>query len=51
MASKRSENTYQKIDTIFMRDVNNIIMPFSSFVRPEFEFLRNVKWRAEEKID
>ena len=51
MASKRSENTYQKIDTIFMRDANNIIMPFNGFVRPEFEFLRNVKWRAEEKID
>jgi hypothetical protein len=51
MASKRSENTYQKIDTIFPRDGYNIIMPYAGFVRPEFEFLRNVKWRAEEKID
>lgn len=48
---KRSENTYQKIDTIFKRDAKNIIMPYDEFVKPEFEYLRNVKWRAEEKID
>jgi len=23
---KRSENTYQKINTLYMRDINNIIM-------------------------
>lgn len=52
MASqKRSENTYQKIDTIFKRDAKNVIMPFAGFVRPEFEYLRGLKWRAEEKID
>ena len=48
---KRSENTYQKINTIFMRDAKNVIMPYESFVEPEFEYLRGLKWRAEEKID
>ena len=48
---KRSENTYQKINTIFMRDSKNVIMPYALFTEPEFEYLRNVKWRAEEKID
>ena len=51
MASNRSENTYQKIDTIFMRDENNIIMPYSGFVSPELEWLRNCKFDATEKID
>ena len=48
---KRSENTYQKINTIFMRDAKNVIMPFDSFTEPEFEYLRGLKWRGEEKID
>ena len=48
---KRSENTYQKINTIFMRDAKNVIMPYEPFVEPEFEYLRGLKWRAEEKID
>ena len=48
---KRSENTYQKINTIFMRDAKNVIMPYDSFTEPEFEYLRNLKWRGEEKID
>ena len=48
---KRSENTYQKINTIFMRDAKNIIMPYDSFTEPEFEYLRNLKWRGEEKLD
>ena len=51
MASNRSENTYQKINTIFMRDANNIIMPYSGFVSPELEWLRNCKFDATEKID
>ena len=51
MASNRSENTYQKISTIFMRDANNIIMPYSGFVSPELEWLRNCKFDATEKID
>ena len=48
---KRSENTYQKINTIFMRDAKNVIMPYDGFTKPEFEYLRGLKWRAEEKID
>ena len=48
---KRSENTYQKINTIFMRDAKNVIMPYEPFVEPEFEYLRGLKWRGECKID
>lgn len=48
---KRSPNTYQKINTIFMRDAKNVIMPYEAFVEPEFEYLRNLQWRGEEKID
>ena len=48
---KRSENTYQKINTIFLRDTKNIIMQYDGFTEPEFEYLRGLKWRAEEKID
>ena len=48
---KRSENTYQKINTIFKRDVNNIIMPYDGFVDPTLEYLRNCKFDCEEKVD
>lgn len=48
---KRSENTYQKINTIFFRDAKNVIMPYEPFVKPEFNYLRGLKWRGEEKID
>ena len=48
---KRSENTYQKINTIFMRDAKNVIMPYEPFVEPEFNYLRDLQWRGEEKID
>jgi len=48
---KRSENTYQKINTIFMRDAKNVIMPYEPFVEPEFNYLRGLKWRGECKID
>lgn len=48
---KRSENTYQKINTIFKRDAKNVIMPYDGFTEPEFEYLRSLKWRGEEKID
>lgn len=47
----RSENTYQKINTIFKRDAKNVIMPYDGFTEPEFEYLRPLKWRGEEKID
>ena len=50
-SQKRSENTYQKINTIFMRDAKNVIMPYERFTEPEFEYLRGLKWRASEKID
>lgn len=48
---KRSENTYQKINTLWYRDENNIIMPYDDFVQPEFEYLRNCLWEVSEKID
>ena len=51
MAQKRSENTYQKINTIFKRDENNIIMPDAEFAIPELEWLHNCKFDATEKID
>lgn len=51
MAQKRSENTYQKINTIFKRDKNNIIIPDAEFAVPELEWLRNCKFDATEKID
>jgi hypothetical protein len=49
--TERSENTYQKINTIFMRDAKNVIMPYDPFVEPEFNYLRGLQWRGEEKID
>ena len=48
---KRSENTYQKIQTVFKRDEKNVIMPYGELTQPEFEFLRSLPWRCEEKID
>lgn len=51
MAQKRSENTYQKINTIFKRDENNIIMLDAEFSVPELNWLRNCKFDATEKID
>lgn len=48
---KRSANTYQKINTIFYRDENNIIMPYDEFVQPELNWLRNCKWDTSVKVD
>ena len=48
---KRSENTYQKINTLYKRDAKNVIMPYAGFTEQEFEYLRGLKWRAEIKID
>jgi hypothetical protein len=48
---KRSENTYQKIQTVFKRDEKNVIMPYDELTQPEFGFLRSLPWRCEEKID
>ena len=41
---------YQKIQTLFKRDEKNIIIP-SIFTLPEFEYLKDCKWEATEKID
>lgn len=48
---KRSENTYQKIQTVFKRDEKNVIMPYDRLTDPAFEYLRSLSWRCEEKID
>lgn len=48
---KRSENTYQKIQTVFKRDEKNVIMPYDELTDPAFEYLRSLSWRCEEKID
>lgn len=42
---------YQKINTVFFRDINNVIMVNERFVMNEFEYLRNCKFEATEKID
>lgn len=41
---------YPKIQTVFIRDDNGIIVP-TLFTKPEFEWLKDCKFRAEEKID
>lgn len=48
---KRSENTYHKINTLYKRDINNIIMQHYEWSCPEFEYLRTLPWDASEKID
>jgi hypothetical protein len=48
---KRSENTYQKINTLYKRDINNIIMQHYDWSCEEFEYLRGCLWDASEKID
>lgn len=41
---------YCKIDTLFKRDANNIIIP-SQFTCEEFKYLKDNMWEATEKID
>lgn len=48
---KRSPNTYQKINTLFKRDDKNIIMPYDQYVDPVYEYLKDVKFDATEKVD
>lgn len=48
---KRSENTYQKINGVFYRDVNNIIMPYDELCDPALNYLRDLPMEASEKID
>ena len=41
---------YQKIQTVFLRDEKNIIIP-SMFTQPEIEYLKNNIFECTEKID
>ena len=41
---------YQKINTLFLRDGHGVIIP-NSFTCQEFEYLKDLKWEATEKID
>lgn len=41
---------YQKINTLFKRDANNIIIP-SQFTCEEFSYLKDCKFEATEKVD
>lgn len=43
-------NDYQKINTLFLRDENNIIIS-DTFTCPEFSYLKNCLWECTEKID
>lgn len=43
-------NDYQKINTLFLRDENSIIIP-DKFTCAEFEYLKDNKWECTEKID
>ena len=45
-----SKTDYQKINTLFMRDENSIIMP-NNMTCDEFEYLKSLKWECTEKID
>lgn len=47
---KRSENTYQKINTIFKRDSRDLII-VGDYSDKIVEFLKNCIWLAFEKID
>ena len=41
---------YQKINTLFKRDANNIIIP-TEYTLEEFEYLNNNIFECTEKID
>ena len=42
---------YQKINTIYKRDQKTNKLLIGDWSLPEFEYLKDCKWRAEEKID
>lgn len=54
---KITMNEYQKINTVFKRDMTNKVghnscpLIIGDWSQPEFELLQNVKWDATEKID
>lgn len=50
MAQKRSENTYQKINTLYKRDDKGLII-LEDYSDPNYEYLKNNLWDIEEKID
>lgn len=50
MAQKRSENTYQKINTLYKRDDKGLII-LGDYSDPNYEYLKNNLWDIEEKID
>lgn len=41
---------YQKINTCFLRDANNVIMP-NHFTSKVFDNLKDLKWEGTEKVD
>lgn len=41
---------YQKINTCFLRDANNVIMP-NHFTSKVFDTLKDLKWEGTEKVD
>lgn len=41
---------YQKINSLFKRDENNLIIP-TEFCQDEFGYLKDLKWECTEKID
>ena len=41
---------YQKINTLFKRDVKNVIIP-SQYTCEEFSYLKDCLWECTEKID
>lgn len=41
---------YQKINTLFKRDENNLIIP-TEYCQAEFNYLKDLKWECTEKID
>ena len=45
-----TKTEYQKINTLFKRDSNNVIMP-DEWADPMFDYLANTKWEATEKVD
>jgi len=45
-----TKTEYQKINTLFMRDSNNVIMP-DMWADPTIESLADTEWEATEKVD
>ena len=45
-----AKTDYQKINTLFKRDSDNVIMP-DAWADPMFEYLAPTQWEATEKVD